>query len=322
MEHKLDFTPLIKSSYYQTLFGTALDFERDLTSKTHIIQLENDDKTTVEISTPKGWELEDGIVLLVHGLCGSHKSHYMKRLARRFYKKGIKVGRINLRNCGSARGLAKGIYHSGCSYDVLAALKYVKRLFPEAPIVLMGFSLGANISLKLAGELKETGHDLLKGVVAVGPPVDLLSSARLLMEPKNQLYANYFLKMLLDDIYFLHNHFNDLPPINFPKDLTLLDLDEIYIAPRINFTSALEYYYYCSSKRVICDITLPTRILLAKDDPIISSTALDDMQLPKNINLFKTEYGGHIGFVGLNIFKEFRWMDNLVISWGEEMLNL
>lgn len=320
MEEYLEFKPLIKSAHYQTLIGTVIDFEWELSSKTHYIQLEDEDKMTVEVSCPTNWEEEKGIILLVHGLCGSHKSHYMKRLARQFYKKGVKVGRINLRNCGSGRGLSRRIYNSGSSGDILEVIKYFKKQTPNAPILLMGFSLGANISLKLGGELKKSGRDYLKGLIAVGPPVDLLSSARLFTLPQNQIYARYFLKLLIEDIYFLHSVYKDLPPVHFPEGLTLGDFDEIYVAPRSNFTSALEYYRHSSSKRVIHEITIPTRILFAKDDPIICSTALDSVQLPDNITLYKTEYGGHIGFMGLNIFKEFRWMDNVVISWAEEML--
>lgn len=320
MEEYLNFKPLIKSAHYQTLIGTVIDFEWELSSKTHYIQLEEEDKLTVEVSSPKDWEEEKGIILMVHGLCGSHKSHYMKRIARQMYKKGIKVGRINLRNCGSGRGLSRKIYNSGSSSDILVTIKYFKKQFPKAPILLMGFSLGANISLKLGGELKESGNEYLKGIIAVGPPVDLLSSARLFTLPQNQIYAKYFVKLLVDDIYFLHNIYKDLPPVQFPENLTLGEFDDIYVAPRSNFTSALDYYHHSSSKRVISDIAVPTRILLAKDDPIISSTSLDNVNLPKNVTLYKTEYGGHIGFMGLNIFKEFRWMDNVVVAWGEEML--
>ncbi len=315
----LNFNPLIKSSYYQTMIGSLIDFEPELPSKTHVVKLRDGDLLALEITTPLNWKKDDWTVLMIHGLCGSHKSHYMKRIARKFRDNGIQSIRINLKGCGSGRGLAKGIYHSGSSGDVFQALESIKILFPDSPKLLMGISLGANISLKLAGELGSEGDKYLKAVLAISPPADLLSSARLFTLPENQIYANYFLKLLMKEVKFRHEFF-DLGPHNLPKTVTLNDFDELYTAPLAKFSSAFEYYYYSSSKRVISKIALPTKILFANDDPIIKSTILDDIELPPNVEIYKTEHGGHIGFVGLNIFKEFRWMDRMVLDWAIESI--
>ena len=315
----LNFKPLIKNSHYQTLLGSAFDFDPDLFSKNHHVLLPDGDIISVEISTPMNWKEKDWTVLMVHGLCGSHRSPYMKRVARKLAQKGIQAVRINLKGCGSGRGLAKGIYHSGSSLDVFEVVKNLTKLFPESPKLLLGFSLGANISLKLAGELGTEGDKYLKGVIAISPPADLLSSSRLLTLQKNEFYASYFMKLLMQEVDFRHKHF-DLPPHNLPKKITLREFDEVYTAPIAKFSSAYEYYYYSSSKRVIDRIALPTRILFANDDPIIQATILDDILLPKNVSLFKTEHGGHIGFVGLNIFKDFRWLDKIVVDWAIDLI--
>ncbi len=321
MEHYLKFNPLIKSSYCQTIFGTAIDLEMDIGSKTHYVHLKDGDIITVELSIPNGWCEHSGAVFLVHGLCGSHKSQYMRRIARRCYDSGMYVGRINLKGCGSGKGLAKGIYHSGSSDDVLEVIKNFKRSFPFSSIVLVGFSLGANISLKLSGELDKFGSEYLSGIIAVSPPVDLLSSARLISRPCNKIYSKYFLRLLMNHVNYLHQRFKDIPHHNLPSNITLDDFDELYIAPRSNFSNVFEYYNHCSSKRVICNIDIPTKILFSKDDPIIESTSLDNIDLPNNIDVFKTEYGGHLGFIGFNVFKEFRWMDNIILSWIESFIN-
>ncbi len=318
-ENYLRFNPLIRSSYYQTVIGSLIDFEPELASKTHHVLLPDGDLIALEIATPKDWRPENPSVLMVHGLCGSHRSHYMKRIARRLFNQGVQAIRINLRGCGSGRGLSKGIYHSGSSQDIFHVVENMKKMFPHSPKILMGFSLGANISLKLAAELGSGGDQYLKGVIAVSPPADLLSSSRLLTLQKNECYANYFIKLLVKDVEFRHSYF-DLPAHNLPENVTLTEFDEIYTAPYAKFSSAFEYYYYASSKRIAHKITLPTKILFANDDPIIKSTVLDDLKLPENISIFKTEHGGHIGFVGLNIFKEFRWMDKIVTDWVNELV--
>jgi predicted alpha/beta-fold hydrolase len=320
MEYFLDFKPLIKSPYCQTIMGTTLSFEIEVPSKTHYVRLKDGDLLALEISVPKGWEEKNGTAILVHGLCGSHKSHYMRRITKKLLKNNLQVARVNLRGCGSGRGFARGIYHSGCSEDVFEALKSIVHHFPNSNKILIGFSLGGNVVLKLAGELQKDGRDFLKGVIAIGPPVDLLSSARLFNHPKNQIYAKYFLRLLLSDIHYLHTHFPDLPPHGLPPNVSMNDFDELYVAPRANFSNALEYYRLCSSKRVIPEITVPTKILLAEDDPIIKAHTLDSVKIPQNVDIYKTQYGGHIGFMGMNVFKEFRWMDNVLGGWIKEFI--
>jgi predicted alpha/beta-fold hydrolase len=319
--YKLEFKPLIKSSYYQTVLGSAFDFERDPASVAERIALPDGDLLSAEVSKPGDWKESDHTVFLVHGLCGSHNSHYMKRIANKLVKLGVQAIRINLRGCGSGRGLAKGIYHSGSSADVLEVIRHFHRRFPHSPKILSGFSLGANISLKLAGELGREGPEYLKGLVAVSPPVDLMSSARLFTLPENQFYANYFVKLLVKEVEFRHKHFG-LPPHGIPANVTLTTFDEIYTAPYAKFSSAFEYYYYSSSKRVIANINLPTKILFAEDDPIIKPNNLDGLNLPENVAVYKTKHGGHIGFLGLNIFKELHWMDKIVIDWICELMAL
>ena len=320
MDHDLKFKPLTRNPYYQTIISTAIDFEKNVKSETHFVKLNDNDVLALEISKPRKWTSKNGSVLLVHGLCGSHNSHYMKRLAKKFYKKNIQPIRLNLRGCGSGKGLARKIYHSGCSEDIFEAIKNLVKNFSLQPMVLVGFSLGANVSLKLAGELGDKLKKYLSGVIAVGPPVDLLSSARLFTKPRNKVYADYFIKILMEDVNFIHNHFPDLPPHNLPANITLNEFDELYVAPMANFSSVIEYYVQSSSKKVISNITVPTKILLSRDDPLIECSAFDDIHIPDAVDIFRTNHGGHIGFIGMNIFKDFRWMDQTVFDWVKDML--
>ena len=316
----LEFKPLIKNSHYQTFLASAIDFELGPPSETKHIKLSDGDTLALEVSTPKQWKKTDPSVFMVHGLCGSHKSHYMKRIAKKLYKKGIKAIRINLKGCGSGRGLARGIYHSGSSEDVFEVIEAIHKEYPLSPTILMGVSLGANISLKLGGELGEKTNRYLTGIIAISPPADLFASARLFTLPENQFYARYFLKLLLSEIDFRHKHF-DLPDPKLPNNITLHEFDELYTAQQAKYANAFEYYYYASSKRVIPQITVPTKILFANDDPIIKANALDDLELPSNITVYKTEHGGHLGFMGWNVFKEFRWMDNVALQWTQQLLS-
>ena len=163
-------------------FPHLLIFAGHLFSRTEYVHLPDHDWLAMEVTTPPSWKPGELTVVMVHGLCGSHKSPYQVRMARKLAAKGIRAIRVNLRGCGSGRGLARNPYSAGCSNDIRCALEQIKFEAPESPILLMGFSLGGNIVLKLAGELGSNA--LIERVIAVSPPADLVSSMKLIEQPK------------------------------------------------------------------------------------------------------------------------------------------
>ena len=102
----------------------------------------------------EAWQPADRSALLIHGLGGCHDSGYMQRIAHKLNARGVRVFRMDLRGCGAGMGLARLPYHSGRSEDARAALAAIARICRNSPTTLVGFSLGANMSLKLLGELE------------------------------------------------------------------------------------------------------------------------------------------------------------------------
>ncbi len=308
--------PFIDDPHKQTIISSMCNFLFEPVSEERIVRLPDGDKISLVVTTPRDWKPTDLTVFLVHGLCGSHKSPNLVRMANRLEPLGVRTVRYNMRNCGSGRGLAKNLYHSGRSEDVFECLKSLKKTDPESPIVLIGFSLGGNIVLKLAGELGSIAHHFIQKVVAVSPPVELYSSILMLGDPSNAIYEKYFYKILRSEVYFIHNKFKELPDVDLPKDLKMYEFDQLYIAPRCGYSSAIEYYNKCSSSHLVDDIAVPCKILLAEDDPIVSSKSLDHLVLPSNITVFKTKKGGHMGYLGTSEGKKgFYWLDNLLVDW-------
>ena len=317
MSQELPFNPFpfLKDPHYQTILNSVLNFFSEPDSNPKLISLPDGDKISVEVTTPTTWKPTDLTVLLVHGLCGSHKSPNLVRMAHRLNPLGVKIVRFNMRGCGSGKGLAKKIYHSGSSEDVFATIKALKQESPDSPIILIGFSLGGNIVLKLAGELASLAPSFLKGVIAISPPVDLYASILMLGHSDNAIYERYFYRLLRADVVYRHKTFN-LPPIDLPKDLKLYEFDQIYVAPQCGFKDVLDYYSRCSAMHFIEQIDVPCNILVAEDDPIISPNSLDGYKLSSQVNVFKTKQGGHMGYLGHpNDEKGIHWLDSLLIDW-------
>lgn len=320
---EIDFDPLpfLVNPHLQTIVGSQINVHREPASMQKLVYLPDGDRISLQITTPKGWKETDLTVFMIHGLCGSHRSNYLIRLSQKLEAQNIRAIRYNMRGCGTGRGFAKRIYHSGRSEDVFECIKAVKKGHPQSPLLLIGFSLGGNIALKMAGELGHLASAFLKGLIAVSPPVDLYKSIQLFAEPANQFYERYFYRRLRADVYYLHKTFKDLPKVNLPKKLQIYEFDQMYIAPTCGYTNAIDYYNRCSSLYFVEEIAIPTRILLAQDDPLIWHSSLDQSKLPSNIELYKTKHGGHMGYLGIPGSKRgFFWMDTVVLDWVKEMM--
>ena len=148
------------------------------------------------LSTPLSWTSSQKTILLIHGMGGSHAANYMVRMSRKFYEKGYRTLRINLRGIGPGAALAQRPYHGGSSDDILQVVQALKDQTPDTSIVLIGYSLGGNIALKLVGELGEKADSLLAQTIAICPPIDLSQTVQSLLNSTNRFYHRYYVKRL------------------------------------------------------------------------------------------------------------------------------
>lgn len=307
---------LLKTGHQQTLaavfWPTGFDIPPEIN---HIIELEDGDRLSLLENTTTN--PNSPICLLVHGLTGSHRSNYMVRLTRKLVKAGFRVCRLNLRGCGTGTGLAKHPYHSGRSDDLKATLAYLSNQYPGTPIHILSFSLGANIALKMAGEMGDSKPGTFASLSAVSPPLDLYASVRRISAPPNRVYDQYFAKALIKSVEVIHDHYPELGPHSLPNVNSVFEFDDIYTAPINGFKDACDYYTQCSSKHFIPDIRVPTLILHAKDDPLVSSNAFKAKYYTnKYLHWVLTQHGGHVGFLGVTPQRfSYQWMDSLLLRW-------
>ena len=188
--------------------------------------------------------------------------------------------RMNLRGAGAGFGLARGIYHAGRTEDVREVVQWLARRAPSSPIALAGFSLGANLALKLAAEAADRPVPGLDCVLAANPPIDLAACARTMLRPENRFYDWNFLRWLRAEVTRLHRHFPDLGPPDLGRVRSVYDFDDRYTAPRNGFASADDYYARSSALPLIPRITLPGLVIHAADDPFIPSEPFRSCPVP------------------------------------------
>ncbi len=192
---------LVRGGHAQTLAGVYLPSHRHpYRARRQNVLLDDGDQLILHDDCPPAWQRGDRAVLLIHGLAGCHESGYMRRISHKLAARGVRSLRMDLRGCGAGAGLARLPYHSGRSEDATAALEAIARLAPDSPVTLVGFSLGGNIALKLAGELEQRGCGHLDSVMAVCPPVDLAACSLQIQKPENRIYDRYFVSLLLKQL--------------------------------------------------------------------------------------------------------------------------
>jgi hypothetical protein len=256
-----------------------------------------------------------GVLLLVHGLEGSSEAGYMRSAARAAREAGFTAHRMNIRGCGGTEGLCNTLYHAGLTTDI----RFVaRRLFEECgmPVFLAGFSLGANMVLKLAGELGETARGWIAGVVAVSAPLDLLACAMALNAPKNWLYQDRFVRNMIARLRLRHKLMPDLFPLEGIESIrSVYEFDDRVTAPFFGFGNAEGYYGTQSSGLFLDRIRVPTLLIHAKDDPMIPFEVYRKPVLRENphIELMAADHGGHVGFLAKRSPRF--WVDETVREW-------
>ena len=240
-------------------------------------------------------------VIVVHGLEGSAESQYMTGVARNGLAAGMNVVLMNQRNCGGMDHFAPTLYNSSLSGDVAAVAKSVIENDGVSRFALVGFSMGGNLVLKLAGEWGKDHPPEFRAVAAVCPAMDLAASADALHEPANRIYEWYFLLQLFRRLRgkakIFPNHF-DVERLRGVTSLRLFD-DRV-TAYYCGFTGAVDYYQRAAAANVVDRISVPALIIHAANDPFIRVQPETRKRIASNPNItyIETGDGGHCAFLG------------------------
>ena len=258
-------------------------------------------------------------IIVVHGLEGSSDSGYVLGVAEKALAAGMNVIRYNQRSCGGTDRLAPTLYHSGLSNDVATVAREVIARDGVQHLALVGFSMGGNLVLKLAGEWGSEGPPQFRAVAACCPAMDLAASADALHEPANRLYELYFLfnlrQRMLRKARLFPGHF-DVSRMRGMRSLR--DFDDKITAYYCGFSGADDYYARAAAANVVERIAVPGLILHAANDPFVRITAETRRKIASNPNLtfVETADGGHCAFVGSrNSVDDGHWAETQLVNF-------
>ena len=243
------------------------------------------------------------------------------RLAERLVCAGVRVFRMDMRGTGAATGKAKLPGHAGRTEDAAEAIRRIAELCPESPLTVVGFSMGGNIALgTLANASGSPIGNLARGI-AVSPPVDLSRCCHELRQGLRNFYDKYLVRHLIQR----WQDTGGTLPHSRPR--SIYEFDDKVTAPLSGYRDAEDYYANASSGPRLTDINLPTRIIAAKDDPVVAYGAIRDAKRSDAVELYVSNSGGHLGFFGGEAKRDastsnpreaedrYRWMDWRIASW-------
>lgn len=256
-------------------------------------------------------------VILVHGLEGSSNSQYVVGNSGRAFAAGCNVVRMNMRNCGGTDHLSPTLYHSGLSGDVRAVVEYIVRTYSLQSIALVGYSMGGNLVLKLAGEVGDSIPQI-KAVVGISPAMDLAASAAALHNPRNRVYEWKFLRGLMRRFRHKVQLFPHIYSVDRLRGIrSLWDFDDRVTAFYSGFESAADYYYRAASTRVADKITIPTLVIHSADDPFIRMLPETRQILRNNphVKFIETQRGGHCAFLAPAVGYDGYWAEKTLLEF-------
>ena len=239
-------------------------------------------------------------LLVLHGLEGSGEAHYMRGIADKAFAAGFNVLRLNQRNCGGTEHLSRGLYHSGLTADPLRVLTELRDRDQLTRFAVAGYSLGGNITMKMAGELGADEFPEVRAFAAVSPVIDLAACMQSIERRQNRIYEWNFCRNLQARMRRKARVFPDGFDLSgLWKIWSIRAFDDRYTAPHHGFAGAADYYHRASALRVIDRVARPALILSAADDPFVPPEIFDAPALRDNPNITTviTSHGGHCAFV-------------------------
>ncbi|PBK75236.1 AB-hydrolase YheT [Armillaria solidipes] len=225
---------------------------------------------------------------------------------------------VNIRGCAGVP------VHGGPTDDLRQALLYISHRYPSAPLIGLGFSLGANIVLRYLAEEKELSR--LSTACILSCPWHLKIHSKITVANLLGPYGYVSARGIHDSLVrFLTIHFvptftqapfhEALMTATVSRESTTLTQFH-YHSTRTPNSSVPQAYDFATVKddatwaASLADVRIPLLTLNAKDDPVAYTTPHGVAN--ENVCMVITPGGGHLGwFESWNT----RWVTRPVLQW-------
>lgn len=349
----------LPSGHLQTIYSALGDFSSvdKVDYKRKVILVPDGgtislDFTPPRLADPATDDPKIPTILCLHGLTGGSYESYVRNCLSHLSKPkeeggaGFRCVVVNYRGCANTPVTSPQLYSASKIADVASAILLLTKMFPQSPILGLGFSLGGCILCKYFGE--QGRNTPMVGGIVVGAPFELERTQQAL---ESGIISNQYSLVMgrnLNITFLRHidtlaldkglwetleiatgrkiapgDHELPQPSPDGPKRGTMRFIDH-YIAARIGgytspygefpFPSSTAYYDYATPVNYMHGVQRPLIAISAEDDPVVPSATLTAVkklaQENPNVVLAASPCGGHLGF--FTGYPPRRWIHNVV----------
>ena len=262
------------------------------------------------------------LAIISHGLEGNSERAYVQGMVRAVNRAGWDGLAWNMRGCSDEPNLRLRFYHSGATDDLDVVVQHAVGQRNYDSIALIGFSLGGNLTFKYLGEMGEEVKPSLTLAAGCSIPCDLRAGSIEMANLKNKIYMKRFTRMLHEKIKAKKRILpGEIDDKEYHLIKTFKDFDDRYTAPIHGYKDAEDYWRQASCKQFLRNITIPTLLVNAKNDPFLSQPCYPTEEAEANPNFFleMPESGGHVGFISFNRGGEY-WFESRVVEFFQGKL--
>ncbi len=237
-------------------------------------------------------------LVLFHGLEGSSASAYAQAFAGLARAQGWAYSVPHFRGCSGQLNLAPRAYHSGDFEEVGWILQRLRQE-AQAPLLVVGISLGGNALLRWAQEAGHSAASTAQAVAAVCSPIHMAAAGAAISRGFNrQVYTRMFLSTMKPKAlakWQQHPHLFDRDRLAAAR--TIYEFDDVFTAPLHGFKGTPDYYARASAQPGLAQLRIPSLLVHAANDPFVPAAAWPSAsEVGANVTLWRPAHGGHVGF--------------------------
>jgi predicted alpha/beta-fold hydrolase len=257
------------------------------------------------------------LAIITHGDTGRP---YIKGMSKLFSTAGWDILAWNCRSCSGEMNRNFRLYDHGEINDIDDVIKHALKTKKYEQIILTGFSMGGNITLKYLGVKGKDVPDPVKYGIAISAPTDIKASSDFIENGFSSIYKKRFMTKLAKKIRLKDEKFPGILEVNKLNSIkNWLAFDEAFSSKLGGYKDAADFYYQTSAKNFTNGISVPTLLLNALNDPILAPECSDPSLAEKHPFLYleTPKHGGHVGFTVTN--DEFSWAERRSLEFIRSM---
>ncbi len=280
-----------------------------------------------------------GTIVATYGITGNLDNQwFLQILGRKAYAQGWAVVLFDWRAHGQTALLSPQLTSDGIyeGEDFIRIAAQAKALGCPAPIWFSGYSLGGQLALwgikqapKIAAIAGLDPHDIAGGFVICPSLESDRSLTYLVNHPIKSTLENRIARELKKLAWQLHAaHPHDFDPAAIERATSIEGFDRELVIPRLGFATVKDYYLATSPLYFLPELTLPTLIIYAADDPLFDPSLVPELVAIANqqpqIDLMLTEQGGHVGYISSTACQQRHqdtdpwWAWNRALEWVQQ----